>query len=177
MDKNEKNRDYEMIEELCSQLIKTLECEEEIYLDLVKKESMKKDAIMDRNTDQLMQLTRDQEKVLADIDKNEKVRSELVSRIADAMKLPEENETVSSLVSNPSIQGKTKEMLLHHSYALREVMITLKNITSVNQEILEDNHNMFKALIEDLTETKVTGYGPGESKSPGKKSLFVNING
>jgi len=164
------------LENICEKLITTLQSEENIYLELVQEESAKKDAILDKNSKKILQLTQEQENKITLIDKKEEERSELIKQISRIMRPNGKIDKLSDL-ADAKISASIKERLLHHSYALKELMITLKNITDTNMKILEDNRKLFETIIEELSGEETIGYGPGETKQRNKKSIFVNQTG
>ncbi len=166
------------IAELCHRLIEVLKDEEGIYLDLIKKEEQKKEALLSRDAESLLKYSREQEAELQMVDAREEERTALVSGIRDLVESSSrESGTISQLVRNPSIPEEWKTKLLNQSYALRELMLTLKNISSVNREMLQDNQQLFESLIEEITSRQTVGYGPGADKGKTPTSLFVDING
>ena len=164
------------LEDVCERLIGTLQDEENIYMELVQEESAKKDAILDKNSKEILKLTQEQENKITLIDRKEEERSELIKQISAIMRPNGKIEKLSDL-NDAKISASIKERLLHHSYALKELMITLKNITDTNMKILEDNRKLFETIIEELSEEETIGYGPGETKQRNKKSIFVNQTG
>ena len=177
MDNKKQEWDALEVYDLCEALINLLKDEEGMYLNLVKTEENKKDAILSRDTQSLLKISGDQEKQLQDIDMKEKKRADLVKELSIRFKRKTEVKSMTELVHEAEMSEMIREKLLHHSYALREVMLTLKNISSINQNILEDNNKLFQSLIEELTGRETVGYGMEEKKATSKKSLFVNLNG
>ena len=168
---------YDQLSTICNELIEILKQEEGLYLDLVKKESDKKSAILERDAATLLKITREQEDDIRFIDRHETQRSNLVKQISHLVQSDNEFTKISDITNSITVSNELKEKLLHHSYALREVMLTLKNISKVNQQVLEDNHQLFQTMIIELTKTSVSGYGPGENKEKTRKSIFINVNG
>lgn len=165
------------LNELCQKLIQIFQDEEGLYLDLIKKEDLKKDAIIKRDADKLLKISREQEGDLKVVDLREKERSGIIQKISEIYSPGKSIEKLSDIAGIPRMDWEMKEKLLHHSYALRELMFTLKNISSTNQEMLEDNKRLFESLIEDLTADDGQSYGPEEKSKKSSGPVFVNLNG
>ena len=176
MDNKDNTRRMSEISGICEELVEILKNEEDLYLELIRKEERKKDAIINRNAESLLQISREQEDELRVVDKQESVRSELVARLR-VLVGPEKVESVSEIASIAGVSPEMKEKILHHSYALRELMMTLKNISGANRDILQDNQRLFESLIDEITDRQTVGYGPGQEKGSSSKSIFVDING
>lgn len=161
----------------CQQLIEVLKDEEGIYLELIKKEELKKEALLNRDAESLLAYSREQETELSIVDAREEQRTRLVSKIRALVELDDANGSISQIAKNPSIPEELKSKLLNQSYALRELMLTLKNISSVNREMLQDNQKLFESLIDEITNKEAVGYGPGQEKGKTPTSLFIDING
>jgi hypothetical protein len=177
MDRNMYSTDFNLINLLCEDLIRIFQDEEGLYLDLIKKEDQKKDAIINHNADKLLKISREQEDSLRIVDTREKERSGIIRKISELFNAGKDLENMSEVAGIPKMPPEMKEKLLHHSYALRELMFTLKNITGTNQEMLEDNKKFFDSLIEDLSGTPGEAYGPRGKTRNSSGPLFVNING
>jgi Mg2+ and Co2+ transporter CorA len=177
MDKNINTGELGLITKYCEELINIFQDEEGLYLDLIKKEDLKREAILARNADKLLKISKEQEDFLKVVDLREKERSEIIKKIADLHKMDLHLEKVSDITGLPGLPGEMKEKLLHHSYALRELMFTLRNISGTNQEMLEDNKRLFDSLIDELTDDKDTCYSPGGKSKKMSGPLFVNMNG
>ncbi|MDH4261998.1 MAG: flagellar protein FlgN [Spirochaetia bacterium] len=177
MDKKINTSEISVITKYCEQLIQIFQDEEWLYLDLIKKEGLKKEAILSRNADSLLKISKEQEDFLKVVDLRERERSEIIKKITELHNMGNQLEKISELTELPGLSGDMKEKLLHHSYALRELMFTLRNITSINQEMLEDNKRLFDSLIEELTDDKDTCYSPVGKNKKTSGPLFVNING
>jgi len=171
----------EQIQMLCEKLISVFQDEEGIYLDLIKKEDEKKNAILKKDSASLVKISEEEEKILRVIDDRESERTSIIKELSSIFNKTHPFEKVSDLTSESGIDPQQKEKILHHSYALRELMFTLKNISDANQVILEDNKALFESIIEEIKgDTQSIEYTPGDRKKennrPGK-SLFIDING
>jgi hypothetical protein len=177
MDKNLNENNIVSLNKLCEKLILIFQDEEGVYLELIKKEDLKKSAIIDRNTEKLLQISKDQENILNVVDKREKERSEVIHQISEQFNSGKSIGKISDLADMPKLPVEMKEKLLHHSFALRELMYTLKNITGTNQEMLQDSKSLFDSLIQELSETPDSSYGPDGNQKKSKNPVFVNLNG
>jgi len=177
MDKGINTSELGLLTKYCEQLIKVFQDEEGLYLDLIKKEDLKKEAILARNADNLLKISKEQEDFLKVIDMRESERSEIIKKIAQLHKMEKQPGKLSEVAELPGISEVMKEKLLHHSYALRELMFTLRNISGTNQEMLEDNKRFFDSLIDELTDDKDTCYNPAGKNKKTSGPLFVNLNG
>lgn len=166
-----------LITKYCEELIRIFQNEEGLYLDLIKKEDLKREAILSRNAEKLLKISKEQEDYLRVIDVREVERSEIIKKIAELHKAETSFEKLSDVTELPGVSIAMKEKLLHHSYALRELMYTLRNITGTNQEMLEDNKRLFDSLIAELTEDKNTCYTPDGKNKKTTGPLFINLNG
>lgn len=176
MDKQDNTLRMSEISEICEGLVQILKSEENLYLELIRKEEQKKEAIISRNAESLLEISREQEDELRVVDMQEEKRSNLVSRLR-ALAGPEKLDNISEIASMSGVSTEMKETILNHSYALRELMLTLKNISGANREILQDNQRLFESLIDEITGKESVGYGPGHEKGSSAKSIFVDING
>jgi len=177
MDKSMNTSELGLITKYCEELIRIFQSEEGLYLDLIKKEDLKREAILARNAESLLKISKDQEDFLKVVDLRERERSEIIKKIAELQKSENRLEKISDVTELPGLTETMKEKLLHHSYALRELMYTLRNISGTNQEMLEDNKRLFDSLIEELTEDKDNCYSPDGKSRKMSGPLFVNLNG
>ncbi|MDH4199487.1 MAG: flagellar export chaperone FlgN [Spirochaetia bacterium] len=177
MDKHIHSNDLVEINNLCEKLIQIFQDEEGLYLELIKKEDLKKAAILERNTENLLKISREQEDSLKMVDLREKERTDIIRQISQFYRPAINFEKISEIADLPRLPYHMKEKLLHHSYALRELMFTLKNITNINQEMLEDNKRLFDSLIEELIDDRDNTYGPAARNKQSSGPLFINLNG
>jgi len=177
MDKNIKTDEIGLIVKYCEELIRIFQDEEGLYLDLIKKEDLKREAILARNAGNLLKISQEQEDFLKVADVREKERSEIIKKIAQLHIMESKPEKLSEITQMPGLPDVMREKLLNHSYALRELMFTLKNISGTNQEMLEDNKRLFDSLIEELSDDKDICYNPGGKSKKMSGPLFVNMNG
>jgi len=176
MDMDKQTPGLTEIEKLCNLLMAILQEEEDVYFELVKEESNKKDAILSQNSEKLIEITKSQETKLELIDKKEDERTILVQKISDITRA-QNIDTLSDIAEMNKVPEEIKEKLLHHSYSLKELMITLQNISKTNMEMLEDNRKFFETIIGELSGEETIGYGPGETKQRSSKSIFIDQTG
>ncbi len=163
--------------ELARELLATLINEKNLFAKVAKIEEEKNLAIVTRDGKSLENLTSLEEKILGQLQRNEKKREHVLGELASAVnqQMPDK---LSAVLDWPGIDDEVLTSLEKEAEELVDVIFKMQTLSRVNQSMIEDNQRLFKAVISSLNAEPEVGYGieEGQKKQAAKKPLFVDAN-
>ncbi|RCW81667.1 FlgN protein [Halanaerobium sp. DL-01] len=128
-----------MNQKLKDKLLKILNEEKGLYLELLKIAEEKHEALVENDTEKLLETVEKDKDIISKIEADEEKRNEIVSEIIEHFKIDDENKSYSKLVK--SLPEDWKKAL----DPLREDLI---EITDKFQKINIENHSLLKQSLE-----------------------------
>ncbi|MDH5719099.1 MAG: hypothetical protein OEZ13_00620 [Spirochaetia bacterium] len=163
-------------------LFKLLKEQESSYLNLVRIEQEKQEAVLERNGAMLQKLCDDQLNEMNEIERREERRNSLVQEMAkekgEGEAVPEKLSTIEKW---PEINQDIKESLIKEKQSLQEVIVELDSLVNTTGKMLNDSTDFFKAIIDEISIKADDDYNPAEANkqnsSNGRRTpMFVNAD-
>lgn len=150
--------------ELCD----ILEEEKKILLKILEIEKTKKENLINRNLDNILDINLEEEKMFNELDKYEFARNELVKRVAQKLQIVAEEITLSKIIEFASNK--------HRLESLKEEIVSIisdiREISYENRILIESAMSVSLAVIERITDLKTSETQYNEQ---GKKKIKIDI--
>jgi len=168
------------MKESAEKLCELLKEQEHSYLNLVRIEQEKQNAVAERNGELLQKLCDEQLCEMSEIEKREAERNNIIQSMAKE-KNAEIPEKLSELEKWPEINNDIKESLIKEKQSLREVLSELDNMANTTGKMLNDGADFFRAIIDEISVQADEDYNPAEmnkqnSSNNRRSPLFVNAD-
>ncbi|UFJ43374.1 flagellar protein FlgN [Brevibacillus humidisoli] len=130
----------------------------------------KKEVLIKGDVESLMNITKQEGKLLRAVEQAEASRIEMVKRIYEAKGLPLINGTLQDLIKSTT-SADEKSRLQHYREELIRIVSELRQANELNQQLLEQSLSFINANLELLTDSpeedyiyrNPSGYGSGTS--------------
>ena len=149
--------------------------EKRIFSEIYKLESDKSEAIIDRDGSLLQKISVTQEEHLAEIQKLEEKRKEII-KIHSSTNSIENSEiaTLSDIISN---EKQANDKLIRTGDRLKNILLKIKSLQEINSQLINDNMEFYNTLLKELKDsvTLKTGYSQkGIENEEVSNSLIFN---
>ncbi|MDH5718456.1 MAG: flagellar protein FlgN [Spirochaetia bacterium] len=165
-----------LVKELCD----ILKDEENSYLNLLRIEQKKQDAVLERDGKLLKNLCEEEEGEIQNIETRESKRLKFLENIAreKGVKAPQK---ISELEKWPDIDDASKKMLIKERQSLFEILSELDSVTNTTAKMLKDSADFFREIINEISAGENLEYEPHKKNQrkhlPQKKNpVFINAN-
>ncbi|MGC8870760.1 MAG: flagellar export chaperone FlgN, partial [Brevinematia bacterium] len=145
-----------------------LEEEKKLLLSILELEESKKEALIDRNLDKLIEINDKEQRIFEDINKYEVSRYEIIKKLQERFKL-DNSITLSDLL--PFLKDKGKLEVLKGEVI--EIVEKIKSLSFENRILIESAMNVSMEIIENFTNTKQINLGYDKK---GRKEMKVDFN-
>jgi len=171
---------YQNNQDFSYQLSSILSKEIIIYNELLEKEKEKSKAIHTKNTKELLEISQNQEFIFPKLEGYEKEREEILYSRAKSWSKEIPNSISELLEWKEWNDEEAKENLRNKSNELKNVIIDLNKLTTVNQETLTVNNEWFHTMIDTMTSDNEVSYPETISNQTmmpsAQKPLFINTS-
>lgn len=151
--------------ELCD----ILEEEKKILLKILEIEKQKKEYLINRNLDNILDINMEEEKIFNELDKYEFARNELVKKVSQKLQILAEEITLSKIIEFAS----NKQRLEALKEEIVSIISEIKQISYENRILIESAMNVSLAVIEKITDLKTT---ETQYNNQGKKEIKINLS-
>ncbi|MCL2155733.1 MAG: flagellar protein FlgN, partial [Leptospirales bacterium] len=135
---------------LVKELIDILKHEREIYENIFHIEEEKSEAIIDRNGKLIEEFSLLQEKFLNEVEALEDERTTLMKKYKSASKIKHIRGEITLQEIIDSIDSAQGELLKHAGIELKNILLNLTKVQSLNSQLLMDNMEFYDIIISGL---------------------------
>lgn len=146
-----------------------LEEEKRLLLKILEIEKEKRENLINRNLENVLEKNIEEEKIFNELDKYEFARNELIKRVSQKLQIVSEEITLSKIIEFAS--NKNKLDILKNE--IISIISEIREVSYENRILIESAMNVSLALIEKITDLKTSETKYNEH---GKKEINIDIS-
>lgn len=146
-----------------------LEEEKGLLLKILEIEKEKRENLINRNLENVLEKNIEEEKIFNELDKYEFARNELIKRVSQKLQIVSEEITLSKIIEFAS--NKNKLDILKNE--IISIISEIREVSYENRILIESAMNVSLALIEKITDLKTSETKYNEH---GKKEINIDIS-
>ncbi|MCX8097330.1 MAG: flagellar protein FlgN [Spirochaetes bacterium] len=149
-------------------LVDILEDEKRILLDIVEKEKQKKECLLCRDLDRLLEINAEEEKLFREIEKYEFTRNDIVKRISQKFNIEGEIN-----LSRVVLFASNKDRLTALKDEITNIISEIRMLSFENRILIESAMNVSIAILEKVIDPNTF---KDKYNKEGRKEISIDIN-